>query len=62
MAVDAEFPDLAGSEQTRFAATVDILWNTASHGLLVDSWNMSTDEATGVIAWAVEALRANARG
>jgi len=33
----------------------------ASHGLLVDSWNMSTGEATRGIARAVDALRPNAR-
>jgi|ERR1700730_8409393 hypothetical protein len=60
-AVGAEFPDLPRSEQTMFAATLDILWNTASHGLLVDAWGMSIEEATRVIDWAVEAVRTGNR-
>jgi AcrR family transcriptional regulator len=56
-AVDAEFPDEPREERVAIAATLDILWNTASHALLVQSWEMTPKEATATIAWAIDVVR-----
>lgn len=61
-AVEAEFPDESDEERVAIAATLDILWHTASHALLVQSWGMSPKEATRTIGWAIDAVRAAVAG
>jgi AcrR family transcriptional regulator len=61
-AVGAEFPDESHEEQVAIGATLDILWNTASHALLVQSWGMTPKEATMTIGWAIDAIRSAIAG
>ncbi len=61
-AAETEFPGASAEEQAALAATLDILWHTASHALLVESWGMTPREATRTIAWAIKAVRSAVAG
>lgn len=60
-AVAAKHPELTATRRTTVAAALDVLWNTSAYVLLIDSWQMSHDDAAEVLAWAVNSIINTAR-
>ena len=61
-AVATKYPKLPESDRIKLAATLDVLWSTSAFVQLVDSWGMATEEAVGVLRWAIAAInRADGR-
>lgn len=61
-AVTIEYPEMTAAHRTTMAAALDVLWSTSAYALLIDTWDMSHEDATEVLAWAIHSLIDTDRG
>lgn len=60
-AVAVEHPEMTAAHRITMAAALDVLWSTSAYALLIDTWEMSHEDATEVLAWAIHTLVDTAR-